>query len=217
MKKICVAMAVALLSLSGWSDNLVPEDKRDFAVPFKGEGKMSLVYTPVFFPKTPVAVVVSGEVKYDEVVKGRQNWFDARIMTDFITSECKKLKGGPAIGGWKGTADWTPFRKTMRVPDGAAGIALMPCLFNVTSGSMSVRNLSVEPRDIYEEDPADKAKREAYERRKAANAAKTRERAKLLLESTGSLIPAPKNPDEPFCSLKSVTPGKMVNAYREYV
>ena len=216
MKKICVAMAFALLSLSGWSDNLVPEDKRDFAVPFKGEGKMSLVYTPVFFPKTPVAVVVSGEVKYDEVVKGRQNWFDARIMTDFITSECKKLKGGPAIGGWKGTADWTPFRKTMRVPDGAAGIALMPCLFNVTSGSMSVRNLSVEPRDIYEEDPADKAKREAYERRKAANAAKTREKAKLLLESTGSLIPAPKNPDEPFCSLKSVTPGKMVNAYREY-
>ena len=216
MKKMITIAVSALMGLCSLAENLVPEGKRDFEVPFKGEGKMGMVYTPVFFPKGTDGVLISGEVRYEEVVKGRQNWFDARIMTDFITSDCRKVKGGPVIGGWKGTSDWKPFRKTLKVPEGAAGVALMPCLFNVTSGAMSIRNLSVEAQEKYIEDPEDKAKREAYERRKAANAAKTREKAKLLLESTGSLIPAPKNPDEPFCSLKSVTPGKMVNAYREY-
>ena len=32
-------------------ENLVPEAKRNFEVPFKGAGKMGLVYTPVFFPR----------------------------------------------------------------------------------------------------------------------------------------------------------------------
>ena len=46
-----IVAAFAVFSAAAFADNLVPEDKRDFDVPFKGEGKMSLVYTPVFFPK----------------------------------------------------------------------------------------------------------------------------------------------------------------------
>ena len=215
-KGLVWAFAVGV-AFAACAANLVPEQKRNFDVPFKGAGKMGLVYTPVFFPKGTAGAVVSCEVKYEGVVCGAQKWFDARIMTDFINSQCKKVKGGPAIGGWKGTSDgWVSVRKTVRVPEGVAGMALMPCLFNVKAGAFSVRNLSVEAQETFVEDPADAAKREAKEKRKAENAAKTRKKAQYQLEKHGSIIPAPKNPEDPYCSLVSTVPGKMVNAYREY-
>ena len=85
MKAMTTALAV-ILACSAAAANLVPEGKRDFDVPFKGAGQMSLVYTPVFFPKGTDGVVVSGEAKWGDVVRGDKSWFDARIMTDFIDS-----------------------------------------------------------------------------------------------------------------------------------
>lgn len=217
MRKLLGVVFAACAVFVVCAENLVPEHKRNFDVPFKGEGKMGLVYTPVFFPKGTEGAVVSCEVKYEGVVCGAQKWFDARIMIDFINSQCKKVKGGPAIGGWKGTSDgWVSVRKTVRVPKGVAGMALMPCLFNVKAGALSVRNLAVEAQTTFVEDAADKTKREANEKRKTEDAEKTRRKAQAQLEKTGSLIPVPKNPDEPYCSLVASVPGKMANAYREY-
>ena len=211
-----IAAAVAVLGAAASAQNLVPEGKRDFEVPFKGVGQMSLVYTPVFFPKGTEGVIVSGEAKWDDVVRGEKNWFDARIMTDFIDSKCKKVKGGPAIGGWHGKGgEWKAFRKSIKVPVGAEGIALMPCLFNVKSGALEIRNLSVEAQETWVEDPEDKAKREAHEKRKAENATKTRAKAKYQLDKYGTLIPAKKE-GELYAHLVSTTPGKMVNDYKEY-
>ena len=197
-------------------ENLVPEAKRNFVVPFKGAGKMGLVYTPVFFPRGAEGLEISCEVKITDVVKGAQNWFDARIMMDFIDKANKKVNGGPAIGGWKGTKDWFPVKKTVKVANGAAGIALMPCLFNVKSGAMEVRNLSVVARETFVEDPEDRARREAQERRNAANMLKARASAMKTLEKYGSLIPPPKDAGSPYCSLVSTVPGKIVNSYKEY-
>ena len=144
--KTIVALAGLLaLGFAVRGGNLVPEGRRDAVVPFKGDGKMGMVYTPVFFPKGTEALVFTCEVKYDGVEQGTQKWFDARIMTDFIDSNSKKLKGGPAIGGWKGSHDWMGVRKTFEAPAGVAGIALMPTLFNVKAGSFEIRNMSVEP------------------------------------------------------------------------
>ena len=211
-----IAAALAVLNAAASAQNIVPEGKRDFEVPFKGAGQMSLVYTPVFFPKGTEGVVVSGEAKWDDVVRGDKSWFDARIMTDFIDSKCKKVKDGPAIGGWHGKGgEWKAFRKSVKVPEGAEGIALMPCLFNVKSGALEIRNLSVEAQATWVEDPEDKAKREAHEKRKAENAAKTRAKAKYQLDKYGTLIPAKKE-GELYAHLVSTTPGKMVNDYKEY-
>jgi len=217
MKGRYLVMAVAVfVGAAAFCENLVPDGKRDFDVPFKGAGQMSLVYTPVLFPKGTAGVVVSGEAKWDDVVRGDKNWFDARIMTDFIDSNCKKVKGGPAIGGWHGKGgEWKPFRKSIKVPDGAAGIALMPCLFNVKAGTLAIRNLSVEAQETFVEDPEDKARREAAEKRKAENAAKTRAKAKYQLDKYGTLIPAKKE-GELYAHLVSTTPGKMLNDYKEY-
>ena len=101
-KTILALVGLLALGFAVQGGNLVPEGKRDFDVPFKGAGQMSLVYTPVFFPKGTEGVVVSGEAKWSDVVRGDKSWFDARIMTDFIDSKCKKVNGGPVIGGWRG-------------------------------------------------------------------------------------------------------------------
>lgn len=212
MKKIALIGTLAL-ALGAMAENLVTADKRAFDVPFKGEGKMGMVYQPVMLPKGSGGAVVSGEVKYTDVVRGAQSWFDARILLDFIGPDFKKMKGGPNIGGWKGTSDWRPFRKVVEVPEGAAGLALMPCLFNVKSGAMSVRNLSVEAQQTFAEDPEEKAKRLAHEQKKAAAWAQRKEKAKARLEKDGSLIPAQT---APYAKLVSTEPGKLVNAYREY-
>ena len=185
------AMFCAALSLSAVaSENLVPEKLRSFDVPFKGEGKMGMQYIPVRLPKTAKGAVVSCEVKIENVVRGSQPWFDARIMMDFINSEYKKIKGAPHIGGWKGSKDWFAVKKTVQVPEGAFGLAIMPTLFNVKSGAMSIRNLSVVAQDEFVEDPAEKAKREDRQKRKAENAAKLRERRKKAKATPNSFRPS---------------------------
>ena len=50
-KLLCAALAA--IAYVSFAANLVPEDRRDFEVPFNGEGKMGMVYTPVFF-KQPI-------------------------------------------------------------------------------------------------------------------------------------------------------------------
>lgn len=102
------------VGFAAFGENLVSEDMRDFEVPFKGEGKMGLKYVQVRFPEGTEGVVVSAEVKINDVKKGAQNWFDARIMTDFVDAEWKKVKNDPNIGGWKGTKDWFSVRKSAR-------------------------------------------------------------------------------------------------------
>ena len=89
-------LLLAALALPSFADNLVPEDRRDIQVPFQGAGKTGMVYTPCFFPKDTEAVLLTCEVKTEGVEAGAQKWFDARIMTDYIDSSCKKVKGGPA-------------------------------------------------------------------------------------------------------------------------
>lgn len=216
LKTLSFTLAALCVASAAFADNLVPEAKRAFDVPFKGEGKMSLVYVPAFFPKNTRGAVISGEVKYEGVERGAQKWFDARVMTDFIDSQCKKVKSGPVVGGgWAGTSDgWVAFKKTVEVPDGAAGVALMPCLFNVKSGALSVRNLSVEPQEKFTEDPAEAARREADAAKKSAADAAKADRARALLDREGSLIPAPA--DGVYAHLVSTEPGKLVSQYKVY-
>ena len=214
MKK-CFAVLASVVLLAAFGENLVREDMRDFEVPFKGEGKMGMQYVQVRFPSGTEGAVISAEVKIEGVKKGAQSWFDARIMTDFLDAGWKKLKGGPNIGGWSGTKDWFSVRKSVKVPEGAIGMAVMPCLFNVKSGAMSVRNLCVEPQEKYEELPEEKAAREERERKAAANVAKRRAAAKDRLGKDGSLVPPAKD-GELYVDLVVKEPGKMVNGYREY-
>ena len=210
-----VAAILAAAAMAAFGDNLVGEEHRAFEVPFKGEGQMGMKFIPVFFPRGTEGAVISFEAKVTDVVRGAQSWFDARMMTKFIDSQCQEVKGGPVIGGWKGTKDWFEVRKSVKVPEGAAGIALMPCLFNVKSGAFELRSLSVVAQEKYEELPEEKAAREERERKRTEQWARRRAKARERLDGTGSIAPAQKE-GELYVDLKVKEPGKMVNGYREY-
>ena len=143
--KAIISTAIAAVATASAAENLIPSNKRSAVVEFKGEGQISSVYIPVFFPEGTEALAFTCEVKYDGVVQGAQNWYNARIMSDYIDRNYKKVKGGPTIGGWTGTHDWMSVRKVFEVPTGVPGIALMPALFNVKAGTLELRNMSLEP------------------------------------------------------------------------
>ena len=205
------------MSLAGafaWSaENLVPESHRSFKLVQQTPGKMNMRYIQVNVPSKYEGITITAEVKYTDVVRGDKNWFDARVMSNWIDANSQKKSGGPVIGGWKGTKDWFPVKKVVKVDPGAAGIALMPCLFNVKGGSLEFRNLSVTGQEKFVEDPEEKAKREAAAAKRSADWAKRKARAKERVANGGSLIPAQNGP---YAKLVSKEPGKLVNAYKEY-
>ena len=213
MKKLLLAV-VSLAGAFAWSaENLVPESHRSFKLVQQTPGKMNMRYIQVNVPSKYEGITITAEVKYTDVVRGDKNWFDARGMSNWIDANSQKKSGGPVIGGWKGTKDWFPVKKVVKVDPGAAGIALMPCLFNVKGGSLEFRNLSVTGQEKFVEDPEEKAKREAAAAKRSADWAKRKARAKERVANGGSLIPAQNGP---YAKLVSKEPGKLVNAYKEY-
>ena len=213
MKKLLLAV-VSLAGAFAWSaENLVPESHRSFKLVQQTPGKMNMRYIQVHVPSKYEGITITAEVKYTDVVRGDKNWFDARVMSNWIDANSQKKSGGPVIGGWKGTKDWFPVKNVVKVDPGAAGIALMPCLFNVKGGSLEFRNLSVTGQEKFVEDPEEKAKREAAAAKRSADWAKRKARAKERVANGGSLIPAQNGP---YAKLVSKEPGKLVNAYKEY-
>ena len=213
MKKLLLAV-VSLAGAFAWSaENLVPESHRSFKLVQQTPGKMNMRYIQVNVPSKYEGITITAEVKYTDVVRGDKNWFDARVMSNWIDANSQKKSGGRVIGGWKGTKDWFPVKKVVKVDPGAAGIALMPCLFNVKGGSLEFRNLSVTGQEKFVEDPEEKAKREAAAAKRSADWAKRKARAKERVANGGSLIPAQNGP---YAKLVSKEPGKLVNAYKEY-
>ena len=213
MKKLLLAV-VSLAGAFAWSaENLVPESHRSFKLVQQTPGMMNMRYIQVNVPSKYEGITITAEVKYTDVVRGDKNWFDARVMSNWIDANSQKKSGGPVIGGWKGTKDWFPVKKVVKVDPGAAGIALMPCLFNVKGGSLEFRNLSVTGQEKFVEDPEEKAKREAAAAKRSAGWAKRKARAKERGANGGSLMPAQNGP---YAKLVSKEPGKLVNAYKEY-
>ena len=61
-----IAMTILMGGLcAAQAANLVPEGRRDLAVPFQGAGKMGMAYVPCFFPKDTDPAIVK---KAQEVI-----------------------------------------------------------------------------------------------------------------------------------------------------
>jgi endoglucanase len=110
--------------------------------------KMVLYYKPVMLPSTVKAIEIKWKQRTSNLKKGKENFHDARIMSDFINSGYKKFKGGPALASTKSNSDgWVEKSKSVLVPEGAAGIALMPALFMVETGTYDLDDFSIKPTE----------------------------------------------------------------------
>lgn len=79
---------------------------------------------------------------------GAQPWFDARVIADFKNPAGQKLKGAKPITFRKDTDGWVERSVSFAVPEGAAVIELMPCVFQAYSGTFDLDELQLTAIDL---------------------------------------------------------------------
>jgi endoglucanase len=110
-------------------------------------GQMVMLYQQVRIPETVKAIDLTFRMRVSDLKKGKQAWFDARVMMDFKDAEGKKLKGAPAPNTGKSTDGWVERNVKFLVPEGAQTLDLMPTLFQVESGTFDLDDVRLKATD----------------------------------------------------------------------
>ncbi len=81
--------------------------------------------------------------------RGKNSWFDARIMIDSLDASGKKTPKQPsaAVAGGDTKGAWVEKKKSFLLPEGAVSLALMPALFQVNAGTFEIDDIRVRPTD----------------------------------------------------------------------
>jgi endoglucanase len=151
-------------------------------------GEMVMFYQQIRIPETAKALELKWRMRVSNLKKGKQSWFDARIMMDFKDAEGKKLKGAPAPNTTKNTDGWIECSVQFLVPEGAQTLDFMPTLFQVESGTFDlddVRLTPIDPAPLREKAAVDEETRRA---KQAKDVSIRRARGASLLQASGSLI-----------------------------
>ncbi|MBI1309687.1 cellulase family glycosylhydrolase [bacterium] len=203
-------------------------------------GKLVMLYQELRIPEGVEAVELSWKQRISGLKVGRQSWFDARILLEFLDADRKKVAptpGAPATR--KDTDGWVGKQTRFLVPDGAQTLRFMPSPFQVTAGTFDLDDVAirtVDPAPIRR--VVDEAAAERWAKYEAA-AEKRRAKSADILAKTGSLITnggfetdANRDgwPDDwgrvkeggsweleggnHFLRLKSTAPGKLIMEYR---
>jgi len=152
-------------------------------------GKMLMLYREVPIPAGVEALELSWRQRITGLKPGKEPWFDARIMIEFVGVHGDKVTPAPpAPFSRKDIPEWETRGISFLVPKGAAVMKLMPTLFNVQAGTWDLDDIVLRPTDP---EPVRIAKAEAdaarAARQQAAAEGRQKQAAKLL-ETTGSLI-----------------------------
>lgn len=111
-------------------------------------GEMVMVYRTVDLPPETRAVEMSWRQRVTGLKRGKNSWFDARIMIDALDASGKKTPKQPgALYTNKDTGGWVERTKTFLVPEGAVTLALMPSLFQVNAGTFELDDIRMRPAD----------------------------------------------------------------------
>ncbi|MBR1837115.1 MAG: cellulase family glycosylhydrolase, partial [Kiritimatiellae bacterium] len=113
-------------------------------------GKMNNKYLVAYIPEGTEALSLSWREKITGLVKGDKPWFDARIISEFLGPDGKKMSGvrhpQPAYSQ-KDRPEWFERRIEFLVPEGAVALAVMPCLFQTKAGRYEIEGLALAPAD----------------------------------------------------------------------
>lgn len=110
-------------------------------------GEVVMLYQQYRIPDGMKALELSFKWRVSNLKKGRQSWFDARIMMDFKDAAGQKLKGAPAPNTGKSTDGWVEKNVKFLVPEDARTLEFMPALFQVESGTFDLDDVTLTPAD----------------------------------------------------------------------
>lgn len=110
-------------------------------------GETVLIFRSVAIPADVKAVKLSLRARVIGLKCGSQSWFDARVIADFKNPAGVKLKGAKALSFRKDTDGWVERSVSFAVPEGAAVLELLPCLFQAYSGTFDIDDLQLTAID----------------------------------------------------------------------
>ncbi|GAA5509795.1 glycoside hydrolase family 5 protein [Novipirellula caenicola] len=203
-------------------------------------GTMVMMYQEIAIPAGVEAIEFSWKQRIRGLKVGKQSWFDARILMEFLNASREKVTPTPRAPASRSDTDgWVEKSSTFLVPEDAKTLKFMPCLFQVHSGTFDLDDVvlrSVDATPIRREAEAAAAERQE---KLAADAAKRRSKAASVLAEHRSLITNgdfetdaksdgwpddwgrlkvggswEQEQDNHFLRLKSPAPNTMVMAYR---
>ncbi len=109
---------------------------------------MTLLYHEVAIPEAARALEVVWRWRLVGVKPGKQPWFDARMVLEFMDAQRAKIKGGPSPSSGKGTTNgWVEKRSAFLVPEGAKTLKVMPALFQAEAGTLDLDDLIIREID----------------------------------------------------------------------
>lgn len=140
----------------GWPDGWSRDDQRlhfekdgqrKWIVEEKGNPEDGGVVTnssPIPVKPDWEAVVLKCEMRVTDVVKGAENWHDARVMITFKGPDGKRVGDWPPVFNMSGTSGWQKFSKTYPIPSGTASIQISCGLFG--TGKAEFSNIELIPK-----------------------------------------------------------------------
>ena len=110
-------------------------------------GDTVLVYRLLNLPSPPPpALEIRLRVRYSDIKRGKNAWFDGRVMGHFKNAEGKVVKPEPSAPSFTGTSKgWVDKSYIVKVPASARSLELMPCLFQAASGTLDFARFEIFP------------------------------------------------------------------------
>lgn len=153
-------------------------------------GKTIMLYREIPLPKDARALELTWKQRVTGLKKGKQSWFDARIMMEFMNEKREKVTpGAPNPNKGKDTDGWEDKSVAFLVPEGATTLKFMPSLFNVEAGTFDLDDVALKPTDPAPLQAAAEAKAVEQKAKQEKATAREQEKVAKLLADTGSLIP----------------------------
>jgi endoglucanase len=152
-------------------------------------GKMIMLYDEIRVPDDVRALKLSWKQRVIGLKVGKNSWFDARIMLDFLDASRNKLSPTPpALATNRDTKGWVSKSTEFLVPEGTHVLKFMPSLFQVNTGTFDLDDISLESIDPAPLRTAMVAKEAEKRAKLAAETSKRQGKASAALAQFGTLI-----------------------------
>ena len=203
-------------------------------------GSTVMLYREIPIPAGTPALEMTWRQRVTGLKTGKQAWFDARIMMDFMDANRAKVSPGPAAPATrKNSSGWEEKSARFLVPAGARFLKFMPSLFQVEAGTYDLDDIVIKPADpaALNAAAAETTAAKAKKTEDAASARQTKAATQLtaggVLIGNGDFESDKKNPGQPdgwglpksfgsweveegnhFVRLTATEPDKMIMLYR---
>ncbi len=141
-------------------------------------GEQVMVYRRVDLKPDLKALELKYRARWEGIERGKQQWFDGRIMMNFKDAAGDEVKPGPKHPSFNGTSKtgWVEKAEQFRVPDGAAYLEMIFTLFNAKAGQLDFDDISLTSIPV---EPLLAAEKEAKEKEAARIAALPKPKPKV--------------------------------------